>query len=299
MTVNKMHPFRLLFLVVAVLLAGVQAAAAASLDTAVARFTDTQDGRAAYVRAVETHFGAANDGGAGEARVLRLLAPLTEAAKMERPLVVVTARDDVNAYALPGMIVVHRGLLALVTDDGELSVLLAHELGHLAQGHPVRGIRRSMRAQYFARRAAKAKEPGDGANDFVQAALHADVGLHEERKATNGRQRSCRARASRPPSPSVSGITSPPPASPTNRARIHRMRNGSGYTGMHGRNKGTIRNNAIKNTAAVFPAAAAFFMFNFHPRAGRPIRTCGSTGTSRGDRRARGAAGGCLRRSAS
>lgn len=183
MTVNKMHPFRLLFLVVAVLLAGVQAAAAASLHTAVARFTDTQDGRAAYVRAVETHFGAANDGGAGEARVLRLLAPLTEAAKMERPLVVVTARDDVNAYALPGMIVVHRGLLALVTDDGELSVLLAHELGHLAQGHPVRGIRRSMRAQYFARRAAKAKNLDDGANDFVQAALHADVGLHEERKA--------------------------------------------------------------------------------------------------------------------
>ena len=183
MTVNKMHPFRLLFLVVAVLLAGVQAAAAASLDDAVWRYTETQDGRTVYVRAVETRFGAVNDDGAGRARVERLLVPLVQAAQMESPIVVVTARDDVNAYALPGMIVVHRGLLALVPDDGELSVLLAHELGHLAQGHPVRGIRRSMRAQYFARRAAKAKNLDDGANDFVQAALHADVGLHEERKA--------------------------------------------------------------------------------------------------------------------
>ena len=178
-----MHPIRLLFMVAAILLASVHAAAAASLDDAVWRYTETQDGRTVYVRAVETRFGAVNDDGAGRARVERLLVPLVQAAQMESPIVVVTARDDVNAYALPGMIVVHRGLLALVPDDGELSVLLAHELGHLALDHPVRGIRRSMRAQYFARRAAKAKNLDDGANDFVQAALHADVGLHEERKA--------------------------------------------------------------------------------------------------------------------
>lgn len=180
-----MHPIRLILVVVAVLMASAQATASSSLDAAVARYTDTEDGRAAYVRAVDARFGAANDddGGAGRARVERLLLPLTRAAQMGWPLVVVTSRDDVNAYALPCMIVVHRGMLALVTDDGELSVLLAHELGHLALAHPVRGIRRSLRAGYLARRAARAKDIDDGARAFVDAAMHADLGLHEEREA--------------------------------------------------------------------------------------------------------------------
>lgn len=180
-----MHPIRLILMVVAILMASAQVSASSSLDAAVARYTDTEDGRAAYVRAVEARFGAANDddGGAGRARVERLLLPLTRAAQMEQPLVVVTSRDDVNAYALPGLVVVHRGMLALVTDDGELSVLLAHELGHLALAHPVRGIRRSLRAGYLARRAARAKDIDDGARAFVDAAMHADLDLGDERAA--------------------------------------------------------------------------------------------------------------------
>ena len=176
-----MRPLLLLSLVVAVWLSGTTLAAAASLDTAVARFTGTQDGRAAYIRAVEVRFGTVEDSGADRARIERLLTPLTHAAQLAPPLVVVTAREDVNAYALPGLIVVHRGMLTLVTDDEELSVLLAHELGHLALNHPVRGIHRSQRARYFARRAARAKVLTDSAQAFVDAALHADIGLHEER----------------------------------------------------------------------------------------------------------------------
>lgn len=146
-----------------------------------ANFFVAAEGRAAYDAALRAHFGACD---AAEARrVEALLVPLAAAAQMDVPLVVISSSGKPNLYALPGAVVVNRGMLALVPDDGELSVLLAHELGHLALDHPVRGIRRSMRAQYFARRAAKAKNLDDGANDFVQAALHADVGLHEERKA--------------------------------------------------------------------------------------------------------------------
>ena len=190
-----MHPLRLWLMVVAIWLASVSLAAAASLDTAVARYTATSDGQAAYVQAVAAHFGAvdnsaskassgaADDDGAGRARVERLLRPLAQAAQLEPPLIVVTARDDANTYALPGLIVVHRGLLTLVTDDGALSVLLAPALGHLALDPPVRGIRPSQRALYFTRRAARANTLGEGAQALVQAALHADLGLHEERAA--------------------------------------------------------------------------------------------------------------------
>ena len=76
-----MHPLRLWLMVVAIWLASVSLAAAASLDTAVARYTATSDGQAAYVQAVAAHFGAvdnsaskassgaADDDGAGRARV--------------------------------------------------------------------------------------------------------------------------------------------------------------------------------------------------------------------------------------
>ncbi len=40
-----------------------------------------------------------------------------------------------------------------------------------------------MRAQYFMRRAARAKTLTDGAKAFVNAALHAELGLREEREA--------------------------------------------------------------------------------------------------------------------
>ena len=160
-----------------------------------ANFFVAAEGRAAYDAALRAHFGACD---AAEARrVEALLVPLAAAAQM---------------------VVVNRGMLALVPDDGELSVLLAHELGHLALDHPMRGIHRSIRAQHFLRRAercaaawqkesaaappedataqaafdgkgedrpspAAAKALFDGADAFVQAALHAELGIADERAA--------------------------------------------------------------------------------------------------------------------
>lgn len=157
--------------------------AASAVDKAAARYVETTEGRTAYLAVLQARFRADAADPAEQARVERLLVPLATAAGRTLPLVVVSSEDKVNAYALPDAFVVHHGMLALLTDDGELSVLLAHELGHLALDHPVRGIRRGMRAQYFVRRAAKAKTLDDGATAFVEAALHAELGLHEERAA--------------------------------------------------------------------------------------------------------------------
>ena len=181
-----------------------------------ANFFVAAEGRAAYDAALRAHFGACD---AAEARrVEALLVPLAAAAQMDVPLVVISSSGKPNLYALPGAVVVNRGMLALVPDDGELSVLLAHELGHLALDHPMRGIHRSIRAQHFLRRAercaaawqkesaaappedataqaafdgkgedrpspAAAKALFDGADAFVQAALHAELGIADERAA--------------------------------------------------------------------------------------------------------------------
>ena len=167
-------------------------------ETAEAVYLSAQ-GRTAYEWALAAQFGM---GSAEEvARVSRLLMPLVSAAQMEMPLVVVTPSEKQNMYALPGAIIVQRGMLALVTDDGELSVLLAHELGHLALDHPMCGIRRGLQSKYFLRRANRKAEAWqkalqetemtetteealqEGAKAFVQAAMHAEIGLTEERAA--------------------------------------------------------------------------------------------------------------------
>lgn len=200
---------------------------ASPTDTAAAVYLDTPDGRAAYTAALRAQFGAGD--AEEEARLAQLIAPLAAAAQMDAPRVLVTARENPNMYALPGVILVNRGMIALVTDDGERSVLLAHELGHLAADHPMRGIHRGLRSNYFLRRAnrkaaawqkenaaaseaaAQQKESAtapeaaaqktlnetaatketeearealqEGAKAFVQAAIHAEIGIEEERAA--------------------------------------------------------------------------------------------------------------------
>lgn len=217
-----MHPLRLLSLVIAVLLAGTTLAAASSLDTAIARFTGTTDGRSAYIQAVEVRFGTAKESNAGRARIERLLLPLTQAAQLDPPLVVVTARDGVNAYALPGLVVVHRGTLTLVTDDDELSVLLAHELGHIALNHPLRGI--SPGAPHGPKRLTTARKPSWTLHSKQTSVCTRSV------RPMSGQPSSCHAQASPPQRSSPSGIILRQPASPTIRTRIPHMRNGSRFT---------------------------------------------------------------------
>jgi predicted Zn-dependent protease len=61
-----------------------------------------------------------------------------------------------NAHALPsGYIFVTRGLLALLDDEAELAAALAHELGHLAQGHATQRERQRQTAINAAIEAAR------------------------------------------------------------------------------------------------------------------------------------------------
>lgn len=82
----------------------------------------------------------------------------------------VTPSEKFNAYALPGnILVVNRGVLELLSDD-ELAGIMAHELGHLALGHPVAAMRRSSLACRCLRRSAKWLEDMSEDNKKIKAA---------------------------------------------------------------------------------------------------------------------------------
>jgi predicted Zn-dependent protease len=82
------------------------------------------------------------DNAASQAVLDRLIARLTAAMHYDKP-VAVTVIDVsiVNALALPGdrILVFHR-LLSEAQSPEEIAAVLAHELGHLAAGHPMRNL---------------------------------------------------------------------------------------------------------------------------------------------------------------
>ena len=82
------------------------------------------------------------DGAAGRAAVDRMMAPLLASMPDGVP-VTITVIDHklVNAFALPGgRILVFKGLLDFVDHPNALAGVLAHELGHAAGNHPMRGV---------------------------------------------------------------------------------------------------------------------------------------------------------------
>lgn len=52
----------------------------------------------------------------------------------------VAEESAINAYAVPGQILVTTGLLRFVESDDELAVVLGHELAHLTSGHIAKGM---------------------------------------------------------------------------------------------------------------------------------------------------------------
>ncbi len=81
--------------------------------------------------------------------------------------VAVTALDDANAFAVPGgHIVVTRGLLQSVESENGLSMVLAHEMAHHYERHPLRSTGRSIVVGLF----LLALVGADG-SDFVQQFL--------------------------------------------------------------------------------------------------------------------------------
>jgi predicted Zn-dependent protease len=92
-----------------------------------------------------TEFGGAYE--AEEARYLEALGgKVAAAAGLEGQCTFTLVNSDVvNAFAVPGcFIYVTRGMMGIVTSEGELAAVLAHEVGHIVGRHGARQQRRSL-----------------------------------------------------------------------------------------------------------------------------------------------------------
>lgn len=72
----------------------------------------------------------------------KILARLAKGSKLpEKVEFVVSPEKDVNAFALPGdIIMINQGLLNYVQSDQELAGVIAHELGHLTRKHVMENL---------------------------------------------------------------------------------------------------------------------------------------------------------------
>ncbi len=151
-------------------------------------FTETEAGRRQAAEAAQREFRTlAQD--TSSARYLQrvfscLLSPEEKQAKLYR--VLVRPEKSINAYALPGGVILVNEAALLDLPEDELKVLLAHELGHEVLQHPLAGMRRSSRSRYFLSRIRLTTTPAEGekaAQCFIQAACSAEILCREEREA--------------------------------------------------------------------------------------------------------------------
>lgn len=99
--------------------------------------------------------------------------------------IIVRSGDQLNAYALPGRIIVLNAP-ALSLPDGELAALLAHELGHIVHGDPAAIILRSPRAMSAlsgVRVNADGCYDARAAQDVLHAVSYGALTQNEERRA--------------------------------------------------------------------------------------------------------------------
>ncbi|NVJ98925.1 MAG: M48 family metallopeptidase [Alphaproteobacteria bacterium] len=82
----------------------------------------------------------------GDAALAAMTKRLTQAYDTRIPLVVsVSDNDMVNAFALPGgQVVLFKGLITEAGSAEEVAGVLAHEIGHVKNRHPLRGLTRAM-----------------------------------------------------------------------------------------------------------------------------------------------------------
>ncbi len=74
--------------------------------------------------------------------LLRIVDRLREDANLDRRVdVIVSPSEEINAFALPGGIVmVNRGLIKFAENDEELAGIIAHEIGHLMRRHTMESL---------------------------------------------------------------------------------------------------------------------------------------------------------------
>lgn len=84
--------------------------------------------------------------------------------------------DEPNAFALPdGTVVVHSGLLDVLTNEAQLACVLGHEIAHVTHGHPYRSYKRGRRMRIVTAIASGIASGvagvflGDGASDLFDS----------------------------------------------------------------------------------------------------------------------------------
>lgn len=101
-----------------------------------------------------------------------------------RPDIVYTVKviedKDINAFTLPnGKIYMFRGLLDYTSSDDEIAGVIAHEIGHNAQMHALRGSAKAKKLSWVSLAAMAAVLAGGGQNaaDLMQFSQYALIGV--------------------------------------------------------------------------------------------------------------------------
>ena len=152
---------------------------AGAADNALAYFTEDEAGRDKAYEYMWTELGANAATQEEQNRVQKVLADICQMAQLpvDSFTVLIADKDKFNAYALPGnVLVVNRGTLDELS-DGELEVILAHEVGHQVLGHPEKGLKYSTLAMSKLRQSGKklAKGEEDEAVVAYEEALHLSI----------------------------------------------------------------------------------------------------------------------------
>ena len=145
-------------------------------------FFDAPAGRTILFAAAQERYDAAAAHGRAEEVAARLCAAAGETQDVQ---IIVHAEDRLNAYALPGRIIVLNAA-ALSLPEGELAALLAHELGHIVHGDPVAIILRSPRAMSAlsgVRAGADGRYDARAAKNVLRAISYGALTQNEERRA--------------------------------------------------------------------------------------------------------------------
>mgnify|MGYP000845112811 FL=1 len=145
-------------------------------------FFDAPAGRTILFAAAQERYDAAAAHGRAEEVAARLCAAAGETQGVQ---IIIRSGDQLNAYALPGRIIVLNAA-ALSLPEGELAALLAHELGHIVHGDPAAIILRSPRAM-SALSGVRADADGSyderAAKKILRAISYGALTQNEERRA--------------------------------------------------------------------------------------------------------------------
>ncbi len=133
------------------------AATAASLNSAIKKYNNTEEGRQEYFQTLKKQHGVNSDPNLNS-RLDIIMGNLTsaigqiDASIYEKPYnYFINNEKSFNAFCTLGHnMSVNTGLFNVITNDDEIAVVLGHEMGHGQKDHPAKGAKRSIGPQILA-----------------------------------------------------------------------------------------------------------------------------------------------------